>query len=256
MKAPRRVAVVTGGTSGIGRACAEALAGRGLDVVLVYGRSTADANRSLRSLRALAPGGRHEAVRVDVSRRADVERLFKGLAKRHGRLDVLVNSAAFTAQVPFDDLDGLGEDVVDRMLAVNVKGVLNTCRAGLRLMETTRRRESASWRGAVVNVSSNAVATLNASNLVYLASKAAVDALTRALAKAFGATARVNAVAPGLNKTRLTAAADPSRFRRAVEATPLGRLSEPRDAADAIVALALDLHFVHGQIVRVDGGRS
>ncbi len=256
MNAARRVAVVTGGTSGIGRACAESLAARGLDVVLVYGRSAADASLALRSLRALAPGGRHEAVRVDVSRRADVERFFKALARRHGRLDVLVNSAAFTAQVPFEDLDGLEEAVVDRMLAVNVKGVLNTCRAGLRLMAATRRRESPAWRGAVVNVSSNAVATLNASNVVYMASKAAVDALTRGLAKAFGGTARVNAVAPGLNKTRLTAGADPARFRRTLDATPLGRLSEPRDAADAVTALALDLHFVHGQIVRVDGGRS
>lgn len=256
MNASRRVALITGGTSGIGRACAELLAARGLDVVLVYGRSAADANLALRSLRALAPGGRHEALRVDVSRRADVERLFKGLAKRHGRLDVVVNAAAFTAQVPFEDLDALDEALVDRMLAVNVKGVLNFCRAGLRLMDITRRREGPAWRGSIVNVSSNAVATLNASNLVYLASKAAVDALTRALAKAFGGTARINAVAPGLNKTRLTADADPARFRRTVEATPLGRLSEPRDAADAIVALALDLHFVHGQIVRVDGGRS
>lgn len=256
MKPARRVAVVTGGTAGIGRACAEALASRGYDVVLAYGRSAADAAAALKSLRALAPGGRHEAVRADVSRRWDVERLFQGVTRRHGRLDVLINSAAYTAQVPFENLGGLDERLVDRMLAVNVKGVLYCCRAGLRLMAATRRRESAAWRGAIVNISSNAVATLNASNLMYVASKAAVDALTRGLAKAFGETARINAVAPGLNKTRLTAKAGPARFRRALQATPLGRLSEPKDAAAAVIALALDMEFVHGQIVRVDGGRS
>lgn len=256
MKPARRVAVVAGGSSGIGRACAEALAGRGLDVVVLYGRSASDAAAALKSLRALAPGGRHEAVRADISRRGEVDRAFDGVSRRHGRLDVLVNSAAFTAQVPFEDLDGLEDALVDRILAVNVKGALNACRAGLALMEKTRRAESSSWRGSIVNLSSNAVSTLSASNLVYVASKAAVDSLTRSLAKAFGGTARINAVAPGFNRTRLTAKADPARLRRALENTPLGRLSEPRDAAATVVALALDLDFVHGQIVRVDGGRS
>jgi 3-oxoacyl-[acyl-carrier protein] reductase len=256
MRSARRVAVVTGGTSGIGRASAEALASRGFDVIVMYGRSVADAKAALKSLRALAPGGRHEAVRADVSRRAEVERAFAGVARRHGRLDALVNSAAFTAQVPADDLEGLDEALVDRVLAVNVKGVLNCCRAALRLMEKTRRAESAAWRGSIVNLSSNAVSTLTASNVVYVASKAAVDSLTRSLAKAFGDVARVNAVAPGYNRTRLTAKADPARRRRALRLTPLGRLSEPRDAAAAVAALAVDLEFVHGQVVRVDGGRS
>lgn len=256
MKAQRRVAVVTGGTSGIGLATAEQLASRGLDVVLVYGRSAAGAAHALKALRALAPAGRHEAVRCDVSRRADVERLFRAVRAGHGRLDVLVNSAAFTAQVPFKDLDGLDEALVDRMLGVNVKGVLNCCRAGLRLMAETRRREGPAWRGSVVNISSNAVSTRAASNLVYVATKAAVDSLTRCLAKAFGGVARVNAVAPGFTRTRLTAKADPARVRGALAGTPLGRLGEPRDAASAVVSLALDLGFAHGQVLRVDGGRS
>ncbi len=256
MKLAGRVAVVTGGASGIGRSVCEALAARGATVVVNYRSSTADAEQTLRSLRALAPKGKHRAARADVSKPAQVRRLFASVAKTEGRLDILVNSAGWTETVPFVDLDGLTESVLEGVWGTNVKGVLYCSREAVKAMRRTQARESAGWRGAIVNVSSNAVETLNASNLMYVASKAAVNSLTRTFAKTFGGICRVNAVAPGLNRTKLTKGASPTRFDRVLELTPLGRLSEPRDAAAAVVALAADMDFVSGQIVAVDGGRS
>lgn len=256
MKLAGRVAVVTGGSAGLGRAMCEAFAAEGASVVVNYHRSKKRADDTVAALRALGTSGEHSGVRADVSRRAEVEKLFSTVRTRYGRLDILVSNAGTTEHVPFEQLEGLSDKVIDDIWATNVKGPLYCARAALKLMEATQREEGPLWRGCIIIIGSNAVWTQNASNMMYVASKAAVHSLTQSLAKTFGAVARFNAVAPGLNRTELTATSPKKRFERTLALTPLGRLSEPRDVAAVALSLAADMQFVHGQVITVDGGRS
>ena len=256
MKLLGQIAVVTGGSSGLGRAICEAFAAEGASVIVNYRRSKSRADETVAALNVLGAPGDHCTLRADVSRRADVEKLFSVVRRRYGRLDILVNNAGATKQVSFEQLDRLSDKMLDLIWATNVKGPLYCTRAALKLMKTTQRSVGPAWRGCVITIGSNAVWTQNASNMMYVVSKAAAHSLTHCLAKTFGSLARFNAVAPGLNRTALTATASRSRFENVLALTPLGRLSEPKDVAAVVLSLAADMKFVNGQVIVVDGGRS
>lgn len=256
MRLSGQVAVVTGGAAGLGRAVCESFAVEGASVVVNYRRSKSHADETVAALKVLGPSGDHRALRADVGRHADVEKLFSAVRQRYGRLDILVNNAGVTEHVPFERLDALSDEMLDAIWATNVKGPLYCVRAALELMKATQIDEGPSWRGCVVTIGSNAVWTHSASNMMYVASKAAAHSLTRSLAKTFGGTARFNVVAPGLNRTALTAGASKKRSESTRALTPLGRLSEPKDVAAVVLALVAEMRFVHGQVIAVDGGRT
>ena len=163
------------------------------------------------------------------------------------RLDVLVNNAGTTFFVDHTDLDGLTEEMWDRILAVNLKGLFFCCRAAARVM----RREGS---GRIVNVASVAGFTGLGSSIAYSASKAGVISVTKSLARALAPQILVNAVAPGVVETRWIAGRDEFRTR-GLAGRPLERLAQPEDVADAILYLART-DFVTGQVITVDGGRT
>ena len=238
--------LITGCSTGIGRATALLLAKRGADVAVNYSRSVKEAEATAEEIRAL--GRRALAVKADVANDAEVRAMVAEVARALGRLDILVNNAGFTHFIAFNELDKLTDDVWDRTMAVNVKGPFYCTRAA----EPHMRKAGA---GVVVNVSSMAGVLARGNSIPYCASKAALNIVTRSLARTLAPEIRVNAVAPGVVRTRWVEN-QVSLVRAAQMQTPMRRVARPEDVAQVIVSLIADSDFVTGQIIAVDGGLS
>lgn len=238
------VAVVTGGSRGIGAATARALADAGARVVVTHRDSEEGARAVVEGL----PGSGHRYVRASAVDTPALRELGRSITDREGRLDALVNNAATTRVVPHGDLEALDDDLFDHVLRTNVRGPFATVRALRPLLD----RDPG---GVVVNVSSLAARMANGSNVAYCASKAALDNMTRSLARALAPRIRVLSVAPGLVDTELTRGWDPERRRDMLERTPLGRLATPEDVADAVLSAVVSLRSTTGAVIPVDGGR-
>jgi 3-oxoacyl-[acyl-carrier protein] reductase len=241
----RKVALVTGSATGIGRATALRFARDGLAVAVNYSRSEEEARQTYEAVKAL--GVPALLCQADVADDAAVREMVRRTQEELGGLDVLVNNAGTTRFIDHADLDALTDEVWDEILDVNVKGTFYCCRAA---MPALRRRQ-----GAVVNVTSVAGLQGHGSSIPYAASKAALNCLTKSLARAFAPEVRVNAVAPGPVLTRWLAD-HLEHVERSLLATPMRRAAAPDDIADAIAFLALGTGLMTGQVVVVDGGRT
>jgi 3-oxoacyl-[acyl-carrier protein] reductase len=247
MRPDSPVAVVTGGTGGIGAAICKALGSAGFVVVVGYRRSAEAAER----LAAALPGPGHAAMSAAVTDSACLRALAAEVAKRYERCDVLVNCAGTTRFVPHGDLDGLDDALIDEILATNVRGSFAAVRALLPLLGASPRAGG----GVVINISSIAARTAMGSNIMYCASKAALDNMTLSLARALAPAVRVVSVSPGLVDTEFVKSLDPEWRDAQAARTPLGRLAAPEEVAAAVVAAVRDLTFTTGSVLSVDGGR-
>ncbi len=242
------VALITGGGTGVGRACALQFAQRGYDVVVNYSRSAADAEQTAEEV--TKSGAKSLAYQCDVSNDSNVRTMMTAIEQRFGRLDVLVNNAATTNFIPHADLEAMTEAMWDRILAVNTKGPFFCTRAAAKML-------AAGGNGAVVNVSSVAGQTGAGSSVAYCASKGALNTLTKSLARALAPKIRVNAVCPGPIDSRWIREGNPSwDLDKMVAGLPLPKASQPNDIADAVVFLAIGTSMVTGQFVVVDGGQT
>jgi 3-oxoacyl-[acyl-carrier protein] reductase len=241
----RRVALVTGSATGVGRAAALRFARDGLAVAVNYSRSEKEARQTFAEVQAL--GVPALLCRANVSDDAAVRAMVKQCCAELGGLDVLVNNAGMTHFIDHVDLDALTDAVWDEILGVNLKGTFYCCRAA---MPALRLRQ-----GAIVNVTSVAGLQGHGSSIPYAASKAALNCLTKSLARAFAPDVRVNAVAPGPVLTRWLAD-HMEHVERSLLATPLRRAAAPEDIADVIAFLAQGTSLMTGQVVVVDGGRT
>jgi 3-oxoacyl-[acyl-carrier protein] reductase len=241
-----KVAIVTGASKGIGAAIARHLGAAGAAVVVNYASSKEGAERVVAEI--TGAGGRAIAVQADLARPPEIERLFAETRQAFGRLDVLVNNAGVYEFVPIEEVT---ETHFRRQFDLNVLGVI------LASKEAVKHFGPAG--GSIVNISSVASTGTPSGSTVYSASKAAVDAVTRVLAKELGPrNIRVNALNPGMVETEGVHAAgiDASDFRKQIEAaTPLGRIGQPRDIAPAAVFLASeDSAWITGETLLVAGG--
>jgi 3-oxoacyl-[acyl-carrier protein] reductase len=247
----RPVVLVTGASRGIGRATALAFAERGYDVVINYAASEAAAKAVGDEVRAR--GASALVLAADVADEPAVRAMVAAVSCQHGRLDVLVNNAGVTVDVPPSDIDGLAMADWDRVFAVNVRGMFQVTRACLALL-----REAP--RPAIVNTASIAGLRPGPQPFPYAASKAAVVNLTKTLAGALCPQIRVNAVAPGWMEGEWMQARLGENYARLMERrarmTPLARCVTAQDVAATIVSLAVDNPFVTGEVVVVDGGYS
>jgi 3-oxoacyl-[acyl-carrier protein] reductase len=241
----RRVALVTGSATGIGRAVAWRLAERGYDIMVNYSRSKAEADQTADGVRTR--GTSVAVVQADVADDTMVRVLVERTVDEFGGLDLLVNNAATTHFVPHTDLEGLTSQVWDEILNVNLKGTFFACRAA---MPHLKQR-----RGNIVNIASVAGVAGSGSSIAYAASKGAVITLTKSLAKAFAPEVRVNAVAPGPVQTRWLADHQ-DMVEQAMLLTPLQRPAVPDDIAAVTVFLADETSLMTGQVLVVDGGRT
>jgi len=241
-----KVAVVTGASKGIGAGIAKELAAAGAAVVVNYSSSRAGADRVVQDI--TSSGGRAIAVQGDLSKKADIDRLFAETKKAFGHVDVLVNNAGI---YEFSPLESVTEDHFHKHFNLNVLGLLLTTQEAL--------KHFAPAGGSIVNISS-VVSTRGVPNAaVYSGTKGAVDAITRSLAGELGPRGiRVNAINPGMVETEGVKAAGfaESDFRRELEKqTPLGRIGKPLDIAGAAVFLAsADSSWISGETLHIAGG--
>ena len=250
MNVEGKVAIVTGGGTGVGRATALDLARRGCAVAINYSRSAAEAEQTAADVAKLGP--KSLAFRADVADDGACRALVDATVRELGRVDVLVQSAGVTSFIPHANLDAVGADDWSRILGVNLIGAFQMARA-------VRAPMDAAGAGVIVNVSSVAGIAGVGSSIPYCASKAGVNNLTITLARALAPKIRVVAVAPGFITGRWlegglgTAAYD--AVRKAMEAkAPLGRVCEPEDVSAAILSLICGSDLVTGIVVPVEGG--
>src|SRR5579859_2079970 len=244
-----RVAIVTGGGTGIGRAASLRLAGAGARAVVVnYSKSAREAEATAADLKS--HGCECLAHKANVAIESEVSEMIAETVRRFGRLDVLVNNAGTTRFVAHSDLDGLTDEVWDAILGTNVKGTFYCCRSAAPELKKTK--------GAIVNVASIAGHRGAGSSIAYAVSKAGVIQMTRAMAIALAPDVRVNSVSPGLVSTRwfrqrFGEEAAVSQETTVAHATPLRAVATPDNVAQAIMAF-LETDIVTGQDLVVDGG--
>jgi 3-oxoacyl-[acyl-carrier protein] reductase len=218
-------------------------------VLVNYSRSRAEAEQTSADVRAL--GVKSIAVQADVARDAECRAMVEAALRAFGRVDVLVNNAGTTSFINHGDLDAVGDDDWQRILAVNLQGPFQCARAARSALE-------ADGGGCIINVSSVAGIRAIGSSIPYCASKAALNNLTIALARALAPKIRVNAVAPGFITGRwLQDGLGPAyeSIKKYQESrSPLQRVCDPQDVADAILSLITGSDLVTGQVLPVDGG--
>jgi 3-oxoacyl-[acyl-carrier protein] reductase len=239
-----KVAVVTGGSSGIGAATVRLLANEGCTVAVGYNQGEERARQLLAEL----AGAGHHAFALSLRDASTVRRLADQVRERYGRVDILINSAGYTQPLAHADLDALTDESFDAMLIANIRGPFSVIRALNPLLQ-------ASGDGVIVNVSSISAFTGSGSSIAYCASKAALDTMTMSLARALGPKVRVMCVSPGAVSTGFVAGRDRAALEKIAQSTPLRRVVEPEDVADAIMACILNLRSSTGSKLIVDGGR-
>jgi 3-oxoacyl-[acyl-carrier protein] reductase len=236
-----RVALVTGGSRGIGRAIALALAAEGVSVAVNYRKRESDAVEVVASIERT--GSRAIAVRADVSVNDEVQAMMADVNARLGSIDVLVNNAGMASMV---DIDAITEAQFDRMLAVNLKSAFLCTQSVLRGMRQRR------W-GRIINMSSVAARGAGVVGVHYNASKAGLEGLTRGYAARLASDGiTVNAVAPGPVDTEM---AEPLKAANVAARIPLGRFAEPDEVAQVVMLLVRD-GYLTGQTIAVNGGLS
>jgi 3-oxoacyl-[acyl-carrier protein] reductase len=241
------VALVTGGNGGLGQRICHALAKEGAHLALVYARSRDQAEGVAREL-AAAHGIEAAAFACDIADGAAVERLVGEVTGRFGRLDILVNDAAYNIAIPFADLGSLTPEIWDKVMAVNLTGPMRLTRAVAPVMK-------AQGRGRVVNIASVAGLTPTGSSIAYAVSKAGLVHLTRCMAVALAPETLVNCVAPGLLEgTRATANLRPEQIERSSAGSLLKRAADKDDCAEMVVAMCRT-ETMTGQTVVIDSGR-
>ncbi|GAA0421059.1 beta-ketoacyl-ACP reductase [Acrocarpospora corrugata] len=239
-----RVALVTGGSRGIGRAVAEKLADSGYAIVVNYSTSSAEAADVVK---ALAPRTRAIAIQADVSDAAAVHAMAEQVNAEFGRVDVLVNNAG---QTLVGDWRTLAPETWNRALEVNLTGVFNCVQAFAPML-------TESGDGRIVNIGTIYSDIGNGFVAGYAAAKAGIRSLTRVFAKELAPRVLVNTIAPGDIDTEMTRSAGPDFIAATIEKTPLARLGRPEEIAALVAFLAsADAGFITGQTIVCDGGRS
>lgn len=234
------LALVTGGSRGIGKACALHLAQAGYNVVINYAGNEEAAKQTVSELEAL--GVKAEAVKFDISNHDEAQEAVAKIIEKYGRIDVLVNNAGITRDGLFMRMS---KENWDAVINTNLTGAFNVTQPAIKVMMKQRS-------GAIVNMASIVGIYGNAGQANYAAAKAGLIGFTKSLAKELASrNIRVNAVAPGFVQTDMTKSLDSAQIS---EHIPLKRLGDADDIAGAVKFLAVDATYVTGQVLQVDGG--
>ncbi len=244
MKLRGKVAVVTGGGTGMGRAICELFGQEGARVIVNYSASRDEAEQVARNIRD--SGGEAVAVRASVALDAEARAIMHAAEERWGRLDVLINNAGWSKRTPHELLDDLTDEIWDRTLNTNLRGAFYCMRAAAPML---RKNPGAS----IVNIASVAPYTGEGSTIVYAASKAGLISMTKSFARVLAPEVRVNALAPGLVQTRF-AGWPQETFVHGAALAPLKRIATVEEVAKAVLFLAADATAITGETIKVDAG--
>ena len=244
MRLKDKVAIITGGSRGIGYATADAFLREGATVILAAS-SKASADKAVASLKEKYPDAAVAGINPDLSNLEEVRNIFKLVTGRYGCVDILVNNAGVSECTPFTEYT---EEAFDRVMDLNVKGVFNATRAASECMV-------ARGKGVILSTSSMVSIYGQPSGIAYPASKFAVNGLTVSLARELGPKGiRVNAVAPGITETDMMKAVPKEVIEPMIAQIPLRRLGQPEDIANAFVFLASEeASYITGVVLSVDG---
>jgi 3-oxoacyl-[acyl-carrier protein] reductase/7-alpha-hydroxysteroid dehydrogenase len=239
-----KVAVVTGGTRGIGFAIVKALVEAGAKVA-IWGSRQETADAALAKIKAEYPDSDVMAMAPKLTERNEVEAAMNAVAERYGCVDILANNAGISQNIP---LENYTDEDLDKIVDLNIKAVFTCSKAAAHLMKGKG--------GSIINTSSVVSFYGQGLGSMYPASKAAVNGLTRALSRELGRDGiRVNAVAPGVTRTDMVAALPENMVAPLLQRIPLARMGEAEDIANAVVFLASDkASYITGAVIPVDGG--
>ena len=239
-----KVALVTGGGTGIGKGVCLRLAKEGTNICVNYSRSEKEALETKAEIEAL--GVKCNIYKADISDDNQCREMLAKILEDFGRLDILVNNAGRTHFVAHDDLEGMKGEYFDDIFALNVKGTFFMCRAAADALK-------ANGQGVIVNITSIAGVTGLGSSIAYAASKAAEISVTKSLARVMAPEVRVISIAPGIVLTRWVAGKE-DHIKKLAGETPLQKVAEPDDVAQTVYAVIAHADFVTGQNIIVDGG--
>ena len=244
MKLKNKVAVITGGSRGIGFATAEKFLQEGATVVITAS-SPENAQKAANRLKEKFPQGEISGISPDLTSLNSVKEAFEGILKKYGRIDILVNNAGVSESTP---ITAYTEETYDKVMDLNVKGIFNTVRA---VVDSMAQR----GEGVILNTSSMVSISGQPSGFAYPASKFAVNGMTVSLARELGPKGiRVNAVAPGITETDMMKAVPKEVIEPMIARIPLRRLGQPEDIANAFAFLASEeASYITGVILSVDG---
>ena len=239
-----KVAIITGGTRGIGLAVVKKFLDNGAVVVLCGSREET-VNKALAEIKSERPEAQAEGAWPDLTSLAEVQKMASDVYEKYGKIDILVNNAGISAR---DSIYQYTEEEFDKIMNLNIKAVFNCTRAVVGYMKEQKG-------GSVINTSSVVSIYGQPAGCGYPASKFAVNGLTKSLARELGAdNIRVNAVAPGVTRTDTVAALPKEMVDRLAAGIPLGRVGEPEEVADAFLFLASNMaSYITGEILSVDG---
>ena len=244
MKLQNQVAIITGGSRGIGLATVEKFLQEGATVILIAS-SPASAQKAVDKLKEKYPNAQVEGISPNLTDYESVYEAFSNIAQRYGRLDILVNNAGISESTP---LANYTEETFDKVFDLNVKGVFTASKAAAEIMTPQKK-------GVILNTSSMVSITGQPAGFAYPASKFAVNGMTLSLARELGPKGiRVNAVAPGIIETDMMKAVPKEVIEPMIARIPLGRLGQPEDIAKAFLFLASeDAAYITGVVLSVDG---
>lgn len=240
-----KVALVTGGSGGIGSEICRHLAAAGYQVIVNYNSNKENA---LKTVQSLNKNNKHHIFKASITNSEEVSKMANFVKKEFGHLDVLVNNSGVTKAVPHSNLDALEDALIDQIMQVNFRGAFATIRAFKTLLEK-------GTNPIIINISSIAARTGIGSNVAYCASKAAIDSLTKSLGRALAPEIRVVSLSPGWVNGEYAKNLPKAYVQEQKDKTPLGRIAEAEDVAKALVTIVESFTFSTGCIFPVDGGR-
>ena len=238
-----KIALITGGGTGLGREISLKLAAEGMTVVISYSKSKKEAETTASDILSL--GGKASTLQADLSQTSEAARLVQETVAMHGRLDLLIHNAATTRFVPFSDLNGIEEAAWDELFDVNTRAAFFLAQAAAKHLKASH--------GQIITTSSVAGIGAVGSSIPYAVSKAALIHLTKCLASALAPEVKANSVAPGLLLTRWAAGFSEERIAQTSEKALLKQATDLSDCADAFVMLAKN-GSITGQVITVDSG--
>lgn len=244
MDLKNKVAIVTGGATGIGQGIARTLAELGATVIINYNSSASAAQALVDEINN--NGGIADCIQANVAKFDDAAKLINYVIEKYSKIDILVNNAGITAD---NLIMRMSEDDFDRVINVNLKGTWNCCKHALKHMTKARV-------GRIINISSVTALVGNAGQSNYAASKAGIIGLTKSLAREVAKrNITVNAIAPGFITTKMTEVLSEDLVTQMLSSIPLGRLGNVNDVSQLVAFLASDnSNYITGQVINVDGG--